>query len=181
MSRVGRMPIDIPSGVDVEIKESQVRVKGPKGELMHSFPQTISFTREGEQVMVGRVSDEKFSRSMHGTARALVNNMVVGVSEGFSKTLEVHGVGYRPDMNGKNLVLHVGYSHPVEFEPGDGISFEIDTKTGEIKVLGHNKELVGETAARIRKTRPPEPYKGKGIRYQGEHVRRKAGKAGKAA
>lgn len=175
------MPIDIPSGVDVEIKESQVRVKGPKGELMHSFPQTISFTREGEQVMVGRVSDEKFSRSMHGTARALVNNMVVGVSEGFSKTLEVHGVGYRPDMNGKNLVLHVGYSHPVEFEPGDGISFEIDTKTGEIKVLGHNKELVGETAARIRKTRPPEPYKGKGIRYQGEHVRRKAGKAGKAA
>jgi large subunit ribosomal protein L6 len=102
------------------------------------------------------------------------------VSEGFSKKLEVHGVGYRPELSGKNLVLHVGYSHPVEMEPGDGISFEVDTKTGEINVMGHNKELVGETAARIRKVRPPEPYKGKGIRYQGEYVRRKAGKAGKA-
>ena len=180
MSRIGRMPIEIPSGVEVEVNKSLVRVKGPKGELSHTFPPAVSFKQDGEQLLVERTSDEKFSRSMHGTARAVVNNMVVGVSEGFSKKLEVHGVGYRPELSGKNLVLHVGYSHPVEMEPGDGISFEVDTKTGEINVMGHNKELVGETAARIRKVRPPEPYKGKGIRYQGEYVRRKAGKAGKA-
>jgi large subunit ribosomal protein L6 len=174
------MPIEIPSGVEVEVKETQIRVKGPKGELSHTFPPVVSFKQEGDQLMVERASDEKFTRSMHGTARAVVNNMVVGVSEGFSKKLEVHGVGYRPELNGKNLVLHVGYSHPVEMEPAEGISFEVDTKTGEITVMGYSKELVGETAARIRKVRPPEPYKGKGIRYQGEYVRRKAGKAGKA-
>ena len=180
MSRVGRMPIDIPSGVEVHIKETEVRVKGPKGELSHTFPPVVQIKREGEQVLIERNSDEKFSRAMHGTTRAVINNMVLGVSQGFSKLLEVHGVGYRPELQGKKLVLHVGFSHPVEVEPAEGISFEVDTKTGEIKVMGHDKALVGETADKIRKVRPPEPYKGKGIRYQGEYVRRKAGKAGKA-
>lgn len=174
------MPIDIPAGVEVDIKDTEVQVKGPKGALSQSFPRVVEIKREGEQLIVERNSDEKFTRSMHGTVRALINNMVVGVSEGFSKVLEVHGVGYRPEMSGKNLVLHVGFSHPVEVEPQEGISFEVDGKTGEINVMGYDKELVGETAARIRKVRPPEPYKGKGIRYRGEYVRRKAGKAGKA-
>ena len=181
MSRIGRMPIDIPSGVNVDISGLKVNIKGPKGELSHTFPSVIEISREGEQIVVNRTSDEKFSRSMHGTARALLSNMVVGVSEGFSKTLEVHGVGYRAELKGKQLILHVGYSHPVEFSDVEGISFEIDEKNGEIKVLGNDKIMVGEVAARIRKVRPPEPYKGKGIRYQGEYVRRKAGKAGKAA
>lgn len=175
------MPIDIPSGVEVDvIEEIEVRVKGPKGELSHRFPPVVVIKREGEQLIIERKSEDKFSRAMHGTARAVISNMVVGVSEGFSKTLEVHGVGYRPDMKGKTLVLHVGFSHTVEIEPEEGISFEIDTKIGEIKVLGYDKVLVGTTADKIRKVRPPEPYKGKGIRYQGEYVRRKAGKAGKA-
>ena len=181
MSRIGRMPIDIPAGVEVDINELNIKVKGPKGELAHSFPPAVEFKREGDQITVERKSEEKFSRAMHGTARAVLNNMVVGVSEGFSKELEVHGVGYRPELKGKQLVLHVGYSHPVEFEEVEGISYEVDEKAGEIKVLGHDKIVVGETAAKIRKIRPPEPYKGKGIRYKGEYVRRKAGKAGKAA
>jgi large subunit ribosomal protein L6 len=175
------MPINVPSGVEVTVNGSEIKVKGPKGEMGHRFPETVGFTREGEQLTVVRSAEDKFSRSMHGTARAVVNNMVVGVSEGFVKTLEVHGVGYRPELNGKQLVLHVGYSHLVEVDPPEGIAFEVDTKTGEINVTGYDKELVGETAARIRKVRPPEPYKGKGIRYKGEFVRRKAGKAGKAA
>lgn len=173
------MPIDIPSGVEVQIKGTEVKVKGPKGELSKSFPAVVSLKKEGEQVLVERVSDEKFTRSMHGTARAVVNNMVLGVSEGFTKTLEVHGVGYRAEMKGKSLVLNVGYSHPVEMAAPEGIAFEVDDR-GNIIVRSHDKELVGEIAARIRKVRPPEPYKGKGIRYQGEYVRRKAGKAGKA-
>ena len=174
------MPIDIPSGVEVDVKETEVRVKGPKGELSHRFPPVVETKREGEQLIIERTSDEKFSRAMHGTTRAVINNMVVGVSDGFSKTLEVHGVGYRPEMKGKTLVLHVGFSHTVEMEAEEGISFEVDTKTNEIKVLGYDKIIVGTTADKIRKVRPPEPYKGKGIRYQGEYVRRKAGKAGKA-
>lgn len=180
MSRVGRMPIEIPSGVEVEIKGSSVRVKGPKGELSHTFPAIISFKREGNVLHIERGSEEKFGRTLHGTARALVSNMVHGTSQGFSKTLEVQGVGYRAEMKGKTLVLHVGYSHPIEVEPEAGISFALGEK-GEIIVSGYDKELVGETAARIRKVRPPEPFKGKGIRYSGEYVRHKAGKAGKAA
>jgi large subunit ribosomal protein L6 len=174
------MPIEIPSGVEVEIKGSSVRVKGPKGEMSHAFPETINFKREGSMLHVERASEEKGVRMMHGTARALVRNMVHGTTEGFTKTLEVQGVGYRAEVKGKTLVLHVGYSHPIEVEPEAGISFSVSDK-GEIIVSGHNKELVGETAARIRKVRPPEPFKGKGIRYQGEYVRHKAGKAGKAA
>ncbi len=174
------MPVEIPSGVEVSINGNEVKVKGPKGELTRSFPAVVSFKQEDGNLMVERTSDEKFTRSMHGTARAILNNMVEGVNQGFTRTLEVHGVGYRAEMKGKTLVLNVGYSHPVEMEPDEGISFEV-ADNGDIKVLSHDKELVGEIAARIRKVRPPEPYKGKGIRYQGEYVRRKAGKAGKAA
>lgn len=174
------MPIEIPSGVEVEVSGSSVKVKGPKGELSHTFPAIITFKREGNTLHVERQSEEKSGRTLHGTARALVHNMVLGTSKGFSKALEVQGVGYRAEMKGKTLVLHVGYSHPVEVEPAAGISFGVGDK-GEISVSGHDKELVGETAARIRKVRPPEPFKGKGIRYVGEYVRHKAGKAGKAA
>jgi large subunit ribosomal protein L6 len=174
------MPIEIPSGVDVDIKGSTVKVKGPKGELSHTFPELISFKREGNTLHVERTSEEKFGRTLHGTARALVNNMVVGTTTGFTKTLEIQGVGYRAEMKGKDLILHMGYSHPVPMEPPAGISFSTTDK-GEIIVSGFDKEQVGETAARIRKVRPPEPFKGKGIRYVGEIVRRKAGKAGKAA
>jgi large subunit ribosomal protein L6 len=174
------MPVVIPSGVEVSINGNKINVKGPKGELTRNFPAVVSFKQEGDQVLVGRTSEEKFTRSMHGTARAILNNMVEGVNEGFTRTLEVHGVGYRAEMKGKTLVLNVGYSHPVEMEPEEGIAFEV-VENGNIKVMSHDKELIGEIAARIRKVRPPEPYKGKGIRYQGEYVRRKAGKAGKAA
>ncbi|UYN91569.1 MAG: 50S ribosomal protein L6 [Anaerolineales bacterium] len=180
MSRVGRLPIEIPSGVEVSINGSTIKVKGPKGELSHTFPAEISFAKEGNSLEVKRNSEEKFGRSIHGTARAVVSNMVVGTSTGFSKTLEVQGVGYRAEVKGKNLVLHVGYSNPVEVEPPAGISYAT-AEGGQIIVSGHDKVLVGETAARIRKVRPPEPYKGKGIRYQGEFVRLKAGKAAKAA
>jgi large subunit ribosomal protein L6 len=174
------MPIEIPSGVDVDIKGSTVKVKGPKGELSHTFPELISFKREGNTLHVERTSEEKFGRTLHGTARALVSNMVVGTTTGFTKTLEIQGVGYRAEMKGKDLILHMGYSHPVPMQPPAGISFATTDK-GEIIVSGFDKELVGETAARIRKVRPPEPFKGKGIRYAGEFVRHKAGKAGKAA
>ncbi|MBX3046032.1 MAG: 50S ribosomal protein L6 [Anaerolineales bacterium] len=180
MSRVGRLPIEIPSGVEVSINGSTIKVKGPKGELSHTFPAEISFEKDGNNLEVKRNSEEKFGRSIHGTARAVVNNMVVGTSQGFTKTLEVQGVGYRAEVKGKNLVLHVGYSNPVEVEPPVGISYAT-AEGGQIIISGHDKVLVGETAARIRKVRPPEPYKGKGIRYQGEFVRLKAGKAAKAA
>ena len=176
MSRVGRLPIEVPSGVDVEIKGSHVRVKGPKGELAHTFPAVVDIALEEGQVKVERHSDEKFHRSMHGTARAVIQNMITGVSEGFEKFLEIHGVGYRAEMSGKNLVINVGYSHPVEVVPPEGISFEVLERNNLIRVSGYDKQVVGQISAEIRKVRPPEPYKGKGIRYRGEYVRRKAGK-----
>jgi large subunit ribosomal protein L6 len=179
MSRVGRLPIELPKGVDVEIKGTHVRVKGPKGELAHTFPPVVKFTLEEGVLTIERTSEEKFTRSMHGTARAVVNNMVVGVSEGFEKFLEIHGVGYRAEMNGKNLVLSVGYSHPVDITPPEGITFEVLERNNLIRVSGYDKQVVGQISAEIRKVRPPEPFKGKGIRYRGEYVRRKAGKAGK--
>jgi large subunit ribosomal protein L6 len=148
--------------------------------MEHTFPSVVSFAVEDGTLNVTRESDEKFVRSMHGTARAVINNMVVGVSEGFMKELEVQGVGYRAEMQGKNLILHVGYSHPVEFVPPEGISYEVEGRNDQIKVLGYDKQAVGQLAAEIRNVRPPEPYKGKGIRYKGEYVRLKAGKAGKA-
>ena len=179
MSRIGRMPVEVPQGVDVEIKGSFVRIKGPKGQLEHTFPADMDISMEDGQISVNRPSDERTHRSLHGMTRALINNMVVGVSQGFTKTLEVNGVGYRAEMSGSNLVLNVGYSHPVEVEPPDGISFEVDTRTRQIKVLGYDKSEVGQVAANIRGIRPPEHYKGKGIKYLDERIRRKAGKAGK--
>jgi large subunit ribosomal protein L6 len=173
------MPVTIPSGVEVEIKGSNVRVKGPKGELERTFPEGVQVSKEDGVITVTRESDERTQRAMHGMTRALINNMVVGVSQGFDKVLEVNGVGYRAEMSGKDLMLYVGYSHPVRFEPPPGISFEVDPRTRQIKVLGHDKEQVGQVAADIRKIRPPEPYKGKGIKYLDETIRRKAGKTGK--
>lgn len=181
MSRIGRMPIAVPSGVTVSINKNSVMVKGPKGELSRDFPPEIEVVQEDGELNVKRNSDHRLHRSKHGLVRSLVNNMVVGVSEGYKRELHIEGVGYRAGMKGKNLELNVGYSHSVLFEPPEGISFEVDKTGRELVVHGYDKELVGEIAARIRRTRPPEPYKGKGIRYLGEHVRRKAGKAGKTA
>lgn len=179
MSRIGRMPVAVPKGVEVVIKGAQVRVKGPKGELQRVFPAVMKIMLEDGQILVQRPSDEAGHRSLHGMTRALIHNMVYGVSTGFEKLLEVNGVGYRAEMQGKNLVLYVGYSHPVVVEPPAGISFDWDAKTRQIKVMGPDKELVGQIAANIREVRPPEPYKGKGIKYIDEKIRRKAGKAGK--
>jgi large subunit ribosomal protein L6 len=179
VSRIGRMPVTIPAGVEVEIKGSHVRVKGPKGEMERTFPQGVQVAQEDGVISVNRDSDESTQRAMHGMTRALINNMVVGVSQGFDKVLEVNGVGYRAEMSGSDLMLYVGYSHPVKFEPPKGISFEVEPRTRQIKVSGFDKEQVGQVAADIRKVRPPEPYKGKGIKYLDEVIRRKAGKAGK--
>lgn len=179
MSRIGRLPVDIPEGVDVKVKGSNVRVKGPKGVLQHTFPAAMDIKHESNQISVSRPSDLKHHKALHGMTRALIANMVNGVSTGYEKILEINGVGYRAEINGKNLVLHVGYSHPVEFEPPEGIEFDWDNRTRQIKISGYDKQVVGHVAADIRKTRPPEPYKGKGIKYLDERIRRKAGKAAK--
>ena len=179
MSRVGRMPVEVPGGVQVDIKGSNVHVKGPKGELKRTFSPLIDIKMDGNIITVERKSDAPAERALHGTTRAVLANMVHGVSTGFEVVLEVEGVGYRAEMSGNNLVLHVGYSHPVEMVPPEGISFDADPKTRQIKVMGYNKEVVGQIAANVRNVRPPEPYHGKGIRYAGERIRRKAGKAGK--
>jgi len=179
VSRIGRMPVVVPSGVNVVVKGSHVRVKGPKGELEHTFPASMDISYEDGQIEVKRPSDERTHRSLHGMTRALINNMVVGVSTGFEKILEINGVGYRAEMDGQNLILHVGYSHPVVVEPPEGVSYSVDMKIRQIKIQGYDKQVVGQIAADIRKVRPPEPYKGKGIKYLDEHIRRKAGKAGK--
>lgn len=179
MSRIGRMPIPVPTDVQVDITGSHVYVKGPKGQLERTFSPLIGIVREGDQIIVTRNSNAPAQRSLHGTTRAVLANMIHGVSTGFEVLLEVDGVGYRAEMQGPKLVLYVGYSHPVEIEPPAGISFDVDTKTRQIKVFGYDKEKVGQIAANIRRVRPPEPYHGKGIRYAGERIRRKAGKAGK--
>ena len=181
MSRIGRLPVDIPNGVQVNLDGSNVIVKGPKGEMKRVFSSLIGITLENNQLNFTRNSEEPAERALHGTTRAVLANMIQGVSKGFTVILEVEGVGYRAEMDGKNLALFVGYSHPVKMDPPIGVSFETDAKTRQIKVLGFDKELVGQIAANIRKVRPPEPYHGKGIRYQGEKIRRKAGKAGKGA
>jgi len=180
VSRIGRLPVPVPDGVQVEIKGSHVRVKGPKGELAHTFPAAmkITYVPEEKVIKVERPSDERQHRAWHGMTRALINNMVLGVTQGFEKVLEIVGVGYRAEVKGKNLVLHVGYSHPVEIVPPEGITFEVEGNT-RIRVKGIDKQKVGQVAADVRKVRPPEPYKGKGIRYLGEQVRRKAGKTAK--
>ena len=181
MSRIGRLPVAVPSGVQVNVQGSDVHVQGPKGELKRTFSPLIGISLEDGQVVVTRKSDNAEERALHGTARAVIANMIHGVSSGFTVVLAVEGVGYRAEMSGKDLALHVGYSHPVKIEPPTGITFETDAKTRQIKVNGFDREVVGQTAAEIRGVRPPEPYHGKGIRYAGEKIRRKAGKAGKGA
>jgi large subunit ribosomal protein L6 len=169
----------IPPKVEVTIQDTLIRVSGPKGTLEHTFPADIIVKLEDGHIIVQRPSDERLHRSLHGTTRALIQNMVTGVSTGFERTLELNGVGYRAEMQGDNLVLNVGYSHPITIEPPAGLSFQVDAKTRQIKVLGANKQQVGQMAANIRKIRPPEPYLGKGIKYLEETIRRKAGKSGK--
>lgn len=180
MSRIGRMPVAIPAGVQVNVDGSHVHVKGPNGELDRVFSPKIVIQLEDGHVVVTRNSEIAEERALHGTTRALISNMVTGVSTGFTKTLEIDGVGYRPDLDGKTLVLYVGYSHPVRVEPPQGITFEVDTRARQIRIKGFDREQVGQVAANIREIRAPEPYKGKGIHYLGEKIRRKAGKSGKA-
>jgi large subunit ribosomal protein L6 len=175
MSRIGRKPIPVPSGVTVSIEPEIVRVNGPKGELSERIHRDITVAREGEDLVVTRPTDRGEHRALHGLTRSLVANMVEGVTSGFSKTLEIQGVGYRAALRGRDLELALGYSHAVPIKAPAGIDFEVPTPTRVI-VKGIDKQLVGETAANIRKKRPPEPYKGKGIRYEGEYVARKVGK-----
>ena len=178
MSRIGKQPVPIAGGVQITIADgNEITVKGPKGQLQRTFPGDIRFAMEEAQVVVTRPSDASAHRALHGLSRSLLNNMVVGVTDGFTKTLEVQGVGYRAQLEGSSLRLAVGFSHPVIVEPPEGIAFAVEGP--RINVSGIDKEQVGQVAADIRKIRPPEPYKGKGIRYLGERVRRKAGKAGK--
>jgi large subunit ribosomal protein L6 len=179
VSRVGRQPIPVPGEVQVKIKGSWVGIKGPKGELDREFHRDMKIEHKEGHLIVSRPTDQRQHRALHGLTRALLNNMVVGVTDGFRKVLEIQGVGYRAEMAGDNLVMHLGYSHPIEVQPPPGIVFAFESRTKLITVEGIDKELVGRLAADIRKLRPPEPYKGKGVRYQGEYVRRKAGKAGK--
>ncbi|HSJ87160.1 MAG TPA: 50S ribosomal protein L6 [Anaerolineales bacterium] len=181
MSRIGRLPVAVPNGVQVNVQGSDVHVKGPKGELKRTFSPMIDIGMEDGHVVVKRRSDNAAERALHGTTRAVIANMIHGVSSGFEVLLQVEGVGYRAELKGKDLALFVGYSHPVMMQPPAGISFEVDQKTRQIKVLGYDREVVGQTAAEVRRVRPPEPYHGKGIRYVGEKIRRKAGKAGKGA
>jgi large subunit ribosomal protein L6 len=177
MSRVGKQPVPIPSGVEVKVDGQTVAVKGPKGSLERSFPEEVTFALEDGEVKVVRPADDRRSRAMHGLSRALLSNMVVGVSQGYTRELQLVGVGYRAALKGRDLELQVGYSHPVAIEPPDGVAFEVPEPT-KVIVSGIDKERVGQASADIRKVRPPEPYKGKGIRYVDEYVRRKAGKAG---
>ncbi|MDQ0163585.1 50S ribosomal protein L6 [Bacillus alveayuensis] len=178
MSRVGKKPLEIPSGVTVTLNGNTVTVKGPKGELTRTFHPDMEIKIEDNVLTVNRPTDNKEHRALHGTTRSIIGNMVEGVSKGFEKGLELIGVGYRASKSGKKLVLNVGYSHPVEIEPEEGIEIEVPSQT-KIVVKGANKERVGAVAANIRAVRPPEPYKGKGIRYEGEYVRRKEGKTAK--
>jgi large subunit ribosomal protein L6 len=178
MSRIGKRPIPVPQTVTVTIDGQTVAVKGPKGELSHTLPSSIEVTQEGETLLVRRRNESRVARQMHGLSRTLVSNMVEGVSNGFQKRLEIQGVGYRAQVQGKTLSLSVGYSNPVQVNPPSGITLAVENNTNVI-VSGIDKEIVGNIAAKIRDIRPPEPYKGKGIRYSGELVRRKAGKSGK--
>ena len=180
MSRIGRMPITVPAGVDVKIEgDNMVTVKGPKGTLNQKLHPDMIIEKDGTEIIVKRPSEDKEHRALHGLTRSLLANMVTGVTEGFSKELEVNGVGYRAQMQGKKLVMNLGYSHQVEMEPVDGIEIEVPAPN-RIIVKGADKQLVGHIAANIREKRLPEPYKGKGIKYATEHIRRKEGKAGKA-
>lgn len=178
MSRIGKMPVAVPSGVEVKIDGTTVTVKGKKGELTRTFQPTMIIKQEGEEILITPADDERQTNAYWGLTRSLLNNMVEGVANGFSKKLELVGVGYRASLKGRDLEMQLGFSHPVLVKAPEGITFEVPSQT-EIVVSGASKEQVGQIAADIRKWRKPEPYKGKGIRYVGEHVRRKAGKAGK--
>ena len=179
MSRIGKQPITLPKGVKIDVGDGVVGVTGPKGTLSQTINPDMTVAIEDGVLTVERPSDMRHHRALHGLTRALINNMVVGVSEGFVRRLRIEGVGYRAEMNGSTLVLNVGYSHPVEMPPVGDIAFEVLDRGRTIVVTSSDKQLIGEVCAQIRKVRPPEPYKGKGIRYDGEHIRRKAGKAGK--
>ncbi len=183
MSRIGKMPISVPAGVTVDIVTGNVvTVRGPKGELSQKFNRDMRISRENGEIVVTRPTDQRQHRALHGLTRSLLNNMVVGVTDGFKRTLEIHGVGYRAQQEGKNLLLQVGKSHAVEYAPpSPDVEFEVSRDGRTVTISGINKQQIGELAAKIRKERPPEPYKGKGIRYQGEYVRSKQGKAGAAA
>jgi large subunit ribosomal protein L6 len=178
MSRIGRLPVQVPSGVEVTLNGQEVTVKGPKGTLSHTVIEPITITREDGALLVQRPDDERENRARHGLTRSLVANMVTGVTDGYSKTLEIVGVGYRVQARGRDLEFALGFSHPVPVKAPEGITFEVQTPTRFV-VSGIDKQVVGEVAATIRKLRKPDPYKGKGVRYQGEVVRRKVGKAGK--
>ena len=178
MSRIGRLPIAVPSGVDVTIDGRNVTVKGPKGTLSRALHPDITVSREDASIVVTRPTEQKTHKQLHGLTRTLVNNMVVGVTDGYRKGLEITGVGYRAALSGRKLQLNLGYSHQIEIDPPEGISFELENPT-RLAVVGIDKELVGQIAAKVRSTRKPEPYKGKGVKYAGEYIRRKAGKAGK--
>ncbi|WP_088242726.1 50S ribosomal protein L6 [Calothrix rhizosoleniae] len=178
MSRIGKQPITVPAKVQITIDGVNIAVKGPKGELSRQLPTNVTVSQEGETLLVNRRDDSRQSRQLHGLCRTLVANMVEGVSQGFQRRLEIQGVGYRAQVQGRNLILNIGYSHQVQIAPPEGIQFAVENNTNVI-VSGYDKEIVGNTAAKIRDVRPPEPYKGKGIRYADEVVRRKAGKTGK--
>jgi large subunit ribosomal protein L6 len=180
VSRIGKMPVALPNGVSVTVEQGNfITVKGPKGQLQQQFPAEITFAIENGEVQVTRPTDAKNHRALHGLSRALLNNMVTGVATGFTRVLEIEGVGYRAGMMGKNLVMLVGYSHPVEVVAPPGVNFEVDKSGRTVTVTGIDKQVVGQMAAHIHDLRPPEPYKGKGVRYQGEKIRLKAGKSGK--
>jgi large subunit ribosomal protein L6 len=178
MSRIGRLPVSIPSGVDVTIEGRAVKVKGPRGELSHVVAEPITIEQGEVGVQVSRPDDERTSRALHGLTRSLINNMVLGVTEGYEKKMEIHGTGYRVALRGSDLEFALGFSHPVTVTAPQGISFAVESPT-RFSVQGIDKQLVGEVAANIRKLRKPDPYKGKGVRYAGEQIRRKVGKAGK--
>lgn len=178
MSRIGKLPIDIPAGVEVKVDGDVVTIKGAKGELQHHVPAPIAVNVEGGQVLVSRPDDQRESKALHGLTRTLLHNNIIGVSEGFSKALQIVGTGYRAVAKGSAVEFSLGYSHTITVEPPAGITFEVEG-ANKVVVKGSSKQNVGEVAAKLRKLRAPEPYKGKGIRYEGEHIRRKAGKAGK--
>ena len=179
MSRIGKAPIQVPGPVKINVNGDTVQVEGPKGKLSQTFHPEMTIELEDGVLTVKRPSDSRDHRSLHGLTRALLNNMVVGVSDGFSRVLLIEGVGYRAEMNGSTLVLNVGYSHPVEFSPPQDVKYDVEDRGKKIIITGIDKQVIGELAAQIRKQRPPEPYKGKGVAYQGEFVRLKAGKGGK--
>nr|YP_009295934.1 ribosomal protein L6 [Schimmelmannia schousboei]AOM64869.1 ribosomal protein L6 [Schimmelmannia schousboei] len=178
MSRIGKKTIIIPDKINTQIKNSTIYVEGPKGQLSYCMSEKLKIQKDDKEITISRIHNNKESQALHGLSRTIINNMIIGVTKGFEKKLEIKGVGYRCQMQGKNLILNVGYSHPIEIKPHKDIAIQVENNTSII-VSGINKELVGKIAAQIREIRPPEPYKGKGIRYHNENVRRKVGKAGK--